>query len=194
MVKCNVKRGTGHTGVTTQHTAQKATKTKLNDRHISYFNWSCQRSRTPTVFLVLVVDDRIAGRVDFLDVAFEIKHFRYNDLEDSLDIDRMGSGTEDERSLHGLGKTDGLFRNVLFLFLLHGGEVVELGANQERECGLIQQPCLLVPVLHGRQRALARKIKHEEQSHGVVANERQHVEVLLLASQVPDTEGDIGVL
>jgi len=178
-MQCKERHWT-HWSNNTTHGPKKRQKQNLTTGTFS-FQFGHANAPVRLFFFVLVVDDRIAGCVDFLNVAFEIKHFRYNDLEDSLDIDRMGSGTEDERSLHGLGKTDGLFRNVLFLFLLHGGEVVELGANQERECGLIQQPCLLVPVLHGSQRALARKIKHEEQSHGVVANGRQQVEVLLLA-------------
>ena len=37
------------------------------------------------------------------------------------------------------------------------------------------------------------EVKHEEDGHGVVADEREHIDKLLLATEIPDGEGDFGV-
>jgi len=89
-----------------------------------------------------------------------------------VNVDRMRSGAENEGSLHGLCESKSLLRDFRLLVVLHVREIVVLGADQERRGSFIQQSRLLVPILDGRQRRLAREIKHEEKGQGVVADER----------------------
>ena len=35
-----------------------------------------------------------------------------------------------------------------------------------------------------------REIKHEQNGHRIIADQRQHVDKLLLATEIPDAEGD----
>jgi hypothetical protein len=71
--------------------------------------------------------------------------------------------------------------------------MIILGANQERNSCLIEAPALAIPFLNGIQGTLAGKIEHEQNGHGVVANERQHVDELALATQIPDGKGNLSI-
>jgi len=120
----------------------------------------------------LVFYDWIPNRADLLDVALQFEHFGQDNLEDLVNVDGMRSGAENQGSLHGFRESKSLLRDFRLLVVLHVREIVVLGADQERRGSFIQQSRLLVPILDGRQRRLAREIKHEEKGHGVVADER----------------------
>lgn len=71
--------------------------------------------------------------------------------------------------------------------------MVVLCADEEGDGGLVEASPLPVPLLDGVEGALAGQVEHEEDGDGVVADERQHVDKLALASEVPDGEGDFCV-
>ncbi len=71
--------------------------------------------------------------------------------------------------------------------------MVVFGANEKRNGRLVEAAPLPVPLLDRVQRALARQVEHEEDGHGVVAHERQHVDELALAAQVPYGKRDFRV-
>lgn len=72
-------------------------------------------------------------------------------------------------------------------------KVVVLGADQDGDSRLVESAPLAIPLLDAVESALARQVKHEEDGDGVVAHQRQHVDKLALAAQVPDGKGDFGV-
>ena len=71
--------------------------------------------------------------------------------------------------------------------------MVVLGANKNGNRRLIEPPALPVPLLDAVERALAGKVKHEENGDGIVAHEGQHVDEFALAAQVPDGKGNFRV-
>jgi len=144
-------------------------------------------------FTLLELNDGITNVSQLLDVALQLEHLAEHKLENLLHVDGVRSGAENEGRLHSLGELACLLGDFRLLIHVHGGEEVVLGTNQERGGGLVQQTSLLVPVLDARERGFSREIKHEEQSNGVIAHKRQHMEVLLLTTKIPDREGDISL-
>ena len=71
--------------------------------------------------------------------------------------------------------------------------MVVLCADQEWDGGLVEASSLPVPLLDGVESALPRQVKHEEYRNGVIADQRQHVDELALASQISVGEGDFCV-
>lgn len=71
--------------------------------------------------------------------------------------------------------------------------MVVLGADQDGDGRLVESAPLAIPLLDAVERALARQVKHEEDGDGVVTHQRQHVDKLALATQVPDGKGDFSV-
>lgn len=86
-----------------------------------------------------------------------------------------------------------LVRNLLLIFARKVDKVVVLGADQDGNGRLVEAPTLAVPLLDAVERALACQVKHEQDGHGVVAHQRQHVDKLALATQIPNAEGDLCV-
>jgi len=140
-----------------------------------------------------ILDDGVPNTREFLDVALELENFAQHELKDLLNVYRVGGGAENERGLHGLGKLARLLGDFRLLVDGERGKEVVLGADEEGGGGLVKETALLVPVFDTRQRRLSRKIEHEQQGDGVIANKRKHVEILLLASKIPDTKCDIGL-
>ena len=65
--------------------------------------------------------------------------------------------------------------------MLFSGKVDEgvvFGADEERNGSLVETSTLSIPLLDGIQCALSRQVKHEEDSNGIVADERKHVDKL----------------
>jgi hypothetical protein len=71
--------------------------------------------------------------------------------------------------------------------------MIVLGTDQERDCSLVEAAPLAVPLFDRVQCALPGQVEHEEYGHGIVADQRQHVHELALATKIPDGEGDFGV-
>ena len=65
-------------------------------------------------------------------------------------------------------------------------KMIVFGADKERDSCLVEAPTLAVPFLDGVQCTLAGKVEHEQNGHGVVANEGQHVDKLALATEIPN--------
>ena len=59
---------------------------------------------------------------------------------------------------------------------------------------LVDGTGLAIPVLDRHQGGAACQIKHEEDGQCIVADEREHIQELLLTSQVPDGEGNLSPL
>lgn len=66
-------------------------------------------------------------------------------------------------------------------------------AYQDGNGRLVESSPLAIPLLDAVQRALAGQVEHEEDGHGVVTHERQHIDELALAAKIPDAESDLGV-
>lgn len=86
-----------------------------------------------------------------------------------------------------------LIRDLLLVFSRKIDKVVIFGADQERDGSFIESPALSVPLLNAVEGALPREVEHEENGHGVVAHQGQHIHKLPLAAKVPDGEGDLGI-
>lgn len=86
-----------------------------------------------------------------------------------------------------------LIRDLLLVLPREIDEVVVLRPDQDGDSRFVEPPALAVPLLDAVQRALPRQVEHEQDGHGVVAHEGQHVDKLALAAQVPDAEGDLRV-
>jgi hypothetical protein len=63
--------------------------------------------------------------------------------------------------------------------------VIVFRANQERYRSLVKSSALSVPLFNTVQRRLACEIEHEEDGHGIVANEGKHVDEFSLPAKVP---------
>lgn len=90
-------------------------------------------------------------------------------------------------------QTTYLIGNLLLVLDWKVDKVVVLCADQDGNCRLVESAALAIPLLDAVERALARQVKHEEDSDCVIAHQRQHVDKLALAAQVPDGKGDFGV-
>lgn len=71
--------------------------------------------------------------------------------------------------------------------------MIILGAHQDGNCRLIKASPLPVPLLDTVEGAFPRQVKHEQDSHGVVAHQGQHVDKLALTTQIPNGKGDFGI-
>jgi len=71
--------------------------------------------------------------------------------------------------------------------------VVVLCTDKNWDCCLVEPSPLSIPLLDAIQCTLAGEIKHEEDGNCVVAHERQHVDKLSLATEIPDRKGDFRV-
>ncbi len=56
----------------------------------------------------MVLDDGFTNVLNLLHVALEVKDLAEDDFENFLNVDGLRSGTENDRSLHGLGVFAGL--------------------------------------------------------------------------------------
>jgi hypothetical protein len=98
----------------------------------------------------------------------------------------LASNCRTERSTYLIGD--------LFLLLAREvDEMVVLGADKERNGGLVEASPLPVPLLDGVQGAFPCQVEHEEYGDGIVAHEWQHVDELALTAKIPDREGDFCV-
>lgn len=86
-----------------------------------------------------------------------------------------------------------LIRNFLLVLCREIHKVVVLCAHQDRNRRLIKAPSLPIPLLDTVQGALPRQVEHEQNSDCIVANQRQHIDKLALATQIPDGESDFRV-
>ena len=105
----------------------------------------------------------------------------------------MARAAKYEACPHSLGKSPCLVRNLLLFFSREIDKMVVLCPDEERDGGLVEAPTLPVPLFDRVERALPRQVKHEENGHGVVANQGQHVDKLTLAAEVPNRKGDFSV-
>lgn len=71
--------------------------------------------------------------------------------------------------------------------------MVVFRADEKRDCRLVEAAPLPVPLLYGIECAFPREVEHEEDSDGVIANQREHVDKLALATKIPYREGDFRV-
>lgn len=72
-------------------------------------------------------------------------------------------------------------------------KVVVLCPHQKGDCSFVETAPLTVPLLDGVQRAFAGEVEHEENGDSIIADERQHIDELALASEIPYREGDLRV-
>lgn len=85
---------------------------------------------------------------------------------------------------------------VAYLLLIFSGEIDKMiifCADQERYGGLVETSSLPVPFLDAVEGGFAGEVEHEQNGHGVVADQWQHVDEFTLATQVPNRECDFGV-
>ena len=80
--------------------------------------------------------DGLPNCVDLGYNAFKIERLREDNLEYLLDVDRGSGRAEDKRCMHGFRKPLGLLCDLLLLVWREICEYIELGADEERYCGL----------------------------------------------------------
>lgn len=82
-----------------------------------------------------------------------------------------------------------------FLLILDGkvDKMIVFRADENRDGRLVEASALSVPFLDAVEGALSRQVKHEENGDGVVADQRQHIDKLSLAAQIPNRKGDFGI-
>lgn len=123
-----------------------------------------------------------------------------------LNVDAVASAAENQRGTHSLGespclrswsagresctliKSPYLVGDFLLLFPREIDEVIVLGANQNRDRCLVEPPSLAIPLLDAVERAFPGQVKHEQNRHGIIADEREHVDELSLAAEIPYAE------
>lgn len=105
----------------------------------------------------------------------------------------MTGAAEDEAGLHRLSKALRLQRDLFLVFPGEVDKVVVFGSNKEGNCCLVEASALAVPFLDGVESALAGEIKHEKNSHSIVADKRKHVHKLTLATKIPNAKSDLSV-
>lgn len=105
-----------------------------------------------------------------------------------LHVDGVTRATKDETGLHSLCETFCLHADLLLLFLGEIDKVVVLCTDKERNGGLVETSPLAIPFFDGVESALTGKIEHEENGDCIVADQRQHIDKLALAAEVPDGE------
>ena len=110
-----------------------------------------------------------------------------------LHINAVAGRAEDQACLHRFGKTLCLQRDLLLFLFREIDKVVVLGADQERDGGLVESTPLTIPLLDRVQCLFAGKIEHEKNSDGVVADQRKHVDKLALSAEIPNGECDLCV-
>lgn len=71
--------------------------------------------------------------------------------------------------------------------------MIVLCAYEDGNGRLVESSPLAIPLLDAVQRALAGQVEHEQDGHGIVTHERQHIDELALAAKIPDAEGDLGI-
>lgn len=71
--------------------------------------------------------------------------------------------------------------------------MIVLGPDQEGNGRFVKPATLAIPLFNRVEGALAREIEHEENGHGIIADEWKHVDEFALTSQVPDRKGDFRV-
>jgi hypothetical protein len=82
------------------------------------------------------------------------------------------------------------------LFLIFSGKVdkvVIFSANKEWNGCLVEASSLSIPLFDAIKGALPSQIEHEQDGHGIIADEGQHVDKFSLTSKIPDREGDFCV-
>ena len=110
-----------------------------------------------------------------------------------LYIDAMACAAENETRPHGLGKPACLVRDLFLLLAREVDEMVILCSDQKGNGSFVETSALSVPLLDRIECALSCQVEHEENGHGVVAYQGQHIDKFSLATQVPDREGDFCV-
>lgn len=91
-----------------------------------------------------------------------------------------------------LGKTH-LVGNFLLVLDWKVDEMIVLCADENGNGRLVEASSLSVPLLDAVESTLASQIKHEENGHGVVADQRQHIDKLALTAQIPDGKSNLRV-
>jgi hypothetical protein len=118
-----------------------------------------------------------------------------------LDIDAVARATEDEAGAHGFCEPTSLDDGSVCVARLYGltylsadfflvfsreiDKMVIFGSNQEWYSGLVKAPSLSIPFFDAVERGLSCQVEHKKDRHGIVANERKHVDELALSTQVP---------
>lgn len=64
--------------------------------------------------------------------------------------------------------------------------MVVLGTDQEGYSCLVEATSLAIPLLDRVECALACEVEHEEDSDGVIAHQRKHIDEFSLTTQIPD--------
>lgn len=94
------------------------------------------------------------------------------------------------RKLIALTHLDGYFLLILPRKVY---KMIVLGANQERNCRLIESTALSIPLLDRVERAFPGEIKHKQYRNGIITNQREHINEFSLSAQIPNRESDFGV-
>ena len=166
----------------------------------------------------LIQEQRLANVLNLRYSTFQVESLGEHNFEDLLDVDAVTRAAEYETCPHGLCKSPSLNRrqkvsvsdmrtswecrkhartylvaDLLLIFPRKVHKVVVLGTNQERNGSFVEASTLSVPLFDTVERRLPGEIEHKEDSHGVVADERKHIDELSLSAKIPDGEGDFGV-
>ena len=71
--------------------------------------------------------------------------------------------------------------------------MVILRTHQERNRSLVESSSLPIPLLDTIEGAFPCQVEHEQDSHSIIANQRQHVYEFSLSSQIPDRERNLRI-
>lgn len=86
-----------------------------------------------------------------------------------------------------------MIADFFLVFSWEVDEVIIFCANKERNSSLVEASTLSVPLFDAVQGGFPGQVEHEEDSDGIVADERQHVDELALATKIPNRKGDLCV-
>ena len=71
--------------------------------------------------------------------------------------------------------------------------MIVFGSDKEGDCCFVEATSLAVPFLDRVQGALSRKVEHEQNGDGVIADKWKHVDEFALTAEIPDRERDFCV-
>ena len=127
-----------------------------------------------------------------------------------LNVDAVTGTAEDETCSHGFCEASCLdaisstpqdmletgpylIADLLLVFSWEVDKMIVLCANQERDSRLVEASSLSVPFLDTVQGRFAGEVEHEEDSHCIIADEREHIDELSLPTEIPYGECDFSV-
>ena len=91
----------------------------------------------------------------------------------------------ERQEIREIARSTDLVRYFFLVFLGEIDKMIILRANKKWNSCLIEAAALSIPFFDRVESALPCEIKHKEDSHSVVADERKHVDKLPLSAKVP---------